>query len=223
LGFAIVLGCADDGGTDTGGGTESMGMTASATTMSGSATTQSSDSDTGTGEGSSSGAATSDATTSNGSTTSSEDTMSSDSSSMCSNDGESCTEGQDCCVNLTCCVGLPVPPGEEYCSISCPDSDRNLKDDFASVDPHDVLSRVAALPITTWTYKTDPSGARHLGPMAQDFKAAFDLGATDRAIHKIDADGVALAAIQALHTELQAARAENADLRARVTALEARL
>jgi hypothetical protein len=35
--------------------------------------------------------------------------------------------------------------------------------------------------------------------MAQDFKAAFGLGDTDRAYHPIDAHGVSLAAIKALN------------------------
>jgi hypothetical protein len=105
----------------------------------------------------------------------------------------------------------------------CPDSDRNLKEAFAGVDAHAILDGVVSLPISTWIYRADPDGARHLGPMAQDFKATFDLGASDRAIHKIDADGVALAAIQALHADLQAARSENEALRQRLTALEARL
>ena len=107
--------------------------------------------------------------------------------------------------------------------MQCPDSDRDLKESFASVDAHEVLAGVVDLPITTWTYKADPAGARHLGPMAQDFKAAFDLGASERGIHKIDADGVALAAIQALHADLQAVRVENAALRSRLAVLEARL
>jgi hypothetical protein len=234
LGVVLASACGDDGGGgDTGAGTESMGMTSAGTmsTMSSSATTQGSDSDSATSDASSSGAGTSEATsTTSGATTSggmssSDDaaTMSSDSSSMCSNEGQSCAQGEACCANLNCCVGVPVPPGAEYCSAQCPDSDRNLKENFATVDPHDVLARVAALPITTWTYESDPAAARHLGPMAQDFKAAFELGATDRAIHKIDADGVALAAIQALHADLEATRAENAALHERITALESRL
>jgi hypothetical protein len=44
--------------------------------------------------------------------------------------------------------------------------------------------------------------------MAQDFAAAFGLGADDRRIHALDANGVALAAIQGIHAlvEGQAAR-----------------
>jgi hypothetical protein len=55
------------------------------------------------------------------------------------------------------------------------------------------------MPVSTWSYRADPAGVRHMGPMAQDFKAAFRLGDTDRAYHSIDAHGVTMAAIQALY------------------------
>ena len=42
-----------------------------------------------------------------------------------------------------------------------------------------------------------------MGPMAQDFSAAFGLGEDDKHISTVDADGVALAAIQGLHQQLQ--------------------
>jgi hypothetical protein len=82
------------------------------------------------------------------------------------------------------------------------DRDRNLKEGFAPVDPRAILARVATLPIETWSYKGE--AARHLGPMAQDFAAAFGLGADDRHIFPLDAGGVALAAIQGLHAQVQA-------------------
>ena len=47
---------------------------------------------------------------------------------------------------------------------------------------------MAALPITEWNYKT-LTGARHLGPVAQDFRAAFGLGTDDKGISTVDADG----------------------------------
>ncbi len=61
-----------------------------------------------------------------------------------------------------------------------------------------MLARVAALPISRWNYKSDPK-TPHLGPVAQDFHAAFELGADDRHIATVDADGVAMAAIQGLN------------------------
>lgn len=49
--------------------------------------------------------------------------------------------------------------------------------DFAAVDPRDVLAKVAALPITTWNYTFEDASVRHIGPMAQDFRTGFDVGA----------------------------------------------
>jgi hypothetical protein len=70
------------------------------------------------------------------------------------------------------------------------------------VSSNDVLERLSELPISLWSYGFDHRSVRHLGPMAQDFAAAFGLGATDRRISSVDANGVALAAIQALHRRL---------------------
>nr|WP_263429597.1 tail fiber domain-containing protein [Nannocystis pusilla] len=102
-------------------------------------------------------------------------------------------------------------------------SDRNAKTDLRAVDPGDILARVVALDITTWRYRKDAADVRHLGPMAQDFKAAFGLWDTDRMIFPLDAAGVSLAAIQGLHRRVVAAEAENDALRARLDRLERRL
>jgi len=64
--------------------------------------------------------------------------------------------------------------------------------------------------VQTWAY-TNSAGVRHLGPVAQDFKAAFGLGSSDKHIATVDADGVALAAIQGLNQKVDS---ENATLRA---------
>ena len=103
-------------------------------------------------------------------------------------------------------------------------SDRNLKRDIEPVDEQSVLERVAKMPISTWSYKSDDPSVRHLGPMAQDFHAAFALGNTDRAYDPIDAHGVELAAIKALYECIQKEEAhierlerENQELRLRVT------
>jgi hypothetical protein len=84
-----------------------------------------------------------------------------------------------------------------------PPSDRALKIDFAPVDPREVLERVVTLPVATWRYRDDPALQRHLGPTAQDFQAAFRLGDGERTIATVDADGVALAAIQGLNAKLE--------------------
>jgi len=102
-------------------------------------------------------------------------------------------------------------------------SDRDAKTAIEPVDPDTVLARVARVPINAWTYKADRPGVRHLGPMAQDFAAAFGLGADDRHLAPADVAGVALAAIQALDQRLQQRDAELAKLRARNDELAARL
>jgi Chaperone of endosialidase len=105
-------------------------------------------------------------------------------------------------------------------------SDRNAKQDFAAVDPGSVLDKVVALPITTWHYKTDTT-EQHLGPMAQDFRAAFGLGADDKHIGTLDEEGVALAAIKGLNAKLERdnaeLQAESAELRSRNDDLGRRL
>lgn len=98
-------------------------------------------------------------------------------------------------------------------------SDRNQKENFRDINPREVLDKVAALPISEWNYKQDPA-ARHLGPMAQDFHAAFQVGPDDKHIATVDADGVALAAIQGLNLKLEeTVRAQDA----RIAQLETEL
>jgi hypothetical protein len=101
-------------------------------------------------------------------------------------------------------------------------SDRNQKENIRPVDPRDVLEKVAALPIAEWNFKTDTE-ARHVGPMAQDFRAAFGLGTDDKHIATVDADGVALAAIQGLNQRLNEKDAEIQELKRVVAELQAAL
>jgi len=79
-------------------------------------------------------------------------------------------------------------------------SDRALKTNVEPIDDTAILDRVAAMPISKWSYISE-HGVRHVGPMAQDFYAAFGVGADNKHITSIDEDGVALAAIKALHRE----------------------
>ena len=108
-------------------------------------------------------------------------------------------------------------------------SDRDIKTDFAAIDPQTVLERLAALPITQWRYREDDPSIRHIGPMAQDFAAAFGVGDDERSIHPVDAQGVAIASIQALHRalgealeELKAQRAKIEELTGEVQQLRTR-
>lgn len=99
-------------------------------------------------------------------------------------------------------------------------SDVNRKHLFEDISSDDILSRLAALPITTWSYKAEDDSVRHLGPTAQDFYAAFHLGSSDTSIGTVDADGVSLAATQALEKRTRELQTENAQLKSRVAALE---
>ena len=93
-------------------------------------------------------------------------------------------------------VGATLPSGSgSWSSLS----DRNVKDNFSAVDGTALLAQLAALPIATWNYKAQADSIRHVGPTAQDFRAAFGLGEDDRHISTVDSEGVALAAIQALY------------------------
>ncbi|WP_168733385.1 tail fiber domain-containing protein [Deinococcus sp. Arct2-2] len=96
-------------------------------------------------------------------------------------------------------------------------SDRNAKANFRSVDSEEVLDRVTRLPIERWNYRDDQANVQHLGPMAQDFAAAFGLNGGDTlSINTVDAQGVALAAIQGLNARLE-------ERGARIQALERQL
>ena len=97
-------------------------------------------------------------------------------------------------------AGVQLASGSNAWSVL---SDRGSKEHIETVDVRDALRRVAAMPLSTWNYITEGSGIRHMGPMAQDFRAAFGLGDGSTRISTVDADGVALAAIQGLHLELR--------------------
>ncbi len=111
-------------------------------------------------------------------------------------------------------------------------SDRNAKENFRQVDKEALLERLARIDISTWNYKDQGADIRHIGPMAQDFNALLpDLGGEGETyINALDADGVALAAIQGLYQRSlrQAERIavleeENAMLKAQLDELAARL
>lgn len=134
-------------------------------------------------------------------------------------------------TNAGATTGCDLPAGSG--TFSCT-SDRNTKQGFEQIDGEDVLSKLESIPVTSWTFKTDPTGARHIGPMAQDFHAAFGFGTDERTISSVDADGISLVAVKALSrrtaeldSKNRALAAENdeqdeliADLERRLSALE---
>ncbi len=95
-------------------------------------------------------------------------------------------------------------------------SSRSAKEHFVAVDGANVLEKLAALPISTWNYIGAGTGDRHLGPVAEDFHAAFGLGASDHFVAPTDVAGVALASVKALQDQVL-------ERDARIDALEARL
>jgi hypothetical protein len=97
-------------------------------------------------------------------------------------------------------------------------SDRAVKRDFAAVDGSWILGRIAAMPISTWSYKAQQPSIRHLGPTAQDFARAFGLGESTRGIDTVDSAGVSLAGIKALD---RLVRAQNRQLQAQQRELNA--
>lgn len=124
--------------------------------------------------------------------------------------------------NPTVWTELDTTTGEWIPNPGSP-SDRNLKTNFAPVAGREVLRLLASIPIETWNYKNQASSIRHIGPMAQDFHSAFGFGRGDKRIEYIDADGVALAAIQGLYEIVNEKVAENRELRQEVDDLKARI
>lgn len=89
-------------------------------------------------------------------------------------------------------------------------SDINKKHLFSDISNEEILQKLNGIAIREWGYKTEADNIRHIGPTAQDFSKAFSLGTDELSIGTVDADGVALACIQALtkRTEDQAKELE---------------
>lgn len=109
-------------------------------------------------------------------------------------------------------------------------SDVNRKHMFEPISGEEVLQKLRGLDIQKWSYKVEPDNIRHIGPTAQDFHAAFGLGGDDKTIGTVDADGIALAAVQALDERsigqaaaIKKLQEENKDLRKKLEDIESRL
>ena len=73
--------------------------------------------------------------------------------------------------------GLRAPGGKRHLELhERPKREARLR----NLRPRSVLARLAHIPIGTWSFKTEKRSVRHMGPMAQDFRRAFGLGADER-------------------------------------------
>ena len=124
-------------------------------------------------------------------------------------------------TNTAATVGVQVNAGGSSWNVI---SDRNLKEGFLAVNGEDVLARIRGLPVSTWRYiDEEDRSVRHIGPMAQDWNAAFGFGPSQTTINMSDFDGVNLAAIQALERRTTALQQQVAERDQRIEELEARL
>jgi hypothetical protein len=130
-------------------------------------------------------------------------------------------------TNALATVGVSLNAGGSAWNVI---SDRARKERFREVDGEDVLARIGRIPVQTWSYIAEGRQVRHMGPMAQDWHAAWGFNDDDRTINSGDFDGVNLAAVQALvvrtaelREQLRLRDQRIGDLEARMARLEALL
>jgi hypothetical protein len=99
-------------------------------------------------------------------------------------------------------------------------SSRTAKTNLVAVAADGVLDQLGKLPIWTWNYLRSSTTDRHIGPVAEDFYAAFGFGTSERQLAPSDVAGVALAATQALQREVAVRDRKIEALEARLARLE---
>jgi trimeric autotransporter adhesin len=118
----------------------------------------------------------------------------------------------------TMTTGAVLHPGQASWSTL---SDRNRKAALLHVEGEEILTRIRDVPVSTWIYADQPDASvRHIGPMAQDWHAAFGFSADSLTINSGDFDGVNLAAVQALTTRTDLLRNADAEQAQRIRSLE---
>jgi hypothetical protein len=116
-------------------------------------------------------------------------------------------------------AGVDLAPGGGSWSAL---SDWRQKANFRPIDAVGILNALVNMRIETWSYRSQDSSIRHIGPSAQDFSAAFGVGEDEKHISTVDADGVALAAIQALYALITEKDRQIQELRTRLSNIEDR-
>src|SRR6185503_1616959 len=123
-------------------------------------------------------------------------------------------------TNLAGTTGCNLPAGSGVFNCT---SSRYTKENFLLTSGNDVLSKLRGIQISTWNYISEGNKVRHMGPMAEDFFQAFQLGTGNTSIGVQDLAGVSLAAIKELDQrtiQLQQRTAEVEGLRSQVNALQ---
>jgi trimeric autotransporter adhesin len=131
-------------------------------------------------------------------------------------------------TNATTTTGVSLNAGGSSWNVI---SDRNRKINFLDVNGEDLLARLRNVPVSTWQYRDEADRTvMHIGPMAQDWQAAFGFSRDNTTINMSDLDGVNLAGVKALEQrtaalqqQLTARDAEIAQLRARQDASDRRI
>ncbi|MET0753467.1 MAG: tail fiber domain-containing protein [Pyrinomonadaceae bacterium] len=121
-------------------------------------------------------------------------------------------------TNLAGTTGCNLPAGSGVFNCT---SSRFTKENFFAVKGSDILSKLRAIPITSWNYIDEGKNVRHIGPMAEDFFAQFQLGTGNTSIGVQDLAGVSIAAVKELDTQLQQKNEEVKQLQDEVKQLRA--
>lgn len=123
-------------------------------------------------------------------------------------------------VGVNANTGCDIPGNSGVMSCA---SSRTLKEHFLAVGDEDVLARIRRTPVTTWSYIGEEGNVRHMGPMAEDFYAAFGLGPNNTTIGHLDISGVTFAGVKALEERTAKLQQDVADRDRRISDLEARV
>ncbi|MGC2239067.1 MAG: tail fiber domain-containing protein [Pyrinomonadaceae bacterium] len=121
-------------------------------------------------------------------------------------------------TNLTGTTGCNLPAGSGVFNCT---SSRFTKENFFAVKGSDILSKLRAIPVTSWNYIDEGKNVRHIGPMAEDFFSQFGLGVGNTSIGVQDLAGVSIAAVKELDTQLQQKNEEVKQLQDEVKQLRA--
>jgi hypothetical protein len=105
-------------------------------------------------------------------------------------------------------------------------SSRDFKENFRSLVSNELISKISNLEVSSWNYKD--SDEKHIGPVAEDFVAAFDVGTIrksdgqreDHYLAAGDVAGVALAGVKELIKAVEELREENEKLRTEIDQLK---